>query len=110
MKVPYALRVLSGAKFKNLNTVINSIHDKTGKSKVGLFFDIGWCALRYGAGYNDYDIFEFYNIKHDKRKTFVTRFKNKKMLTMLNDPKFSDLFDKKSQFLTQKILYVCKGK
>ena len=98
MKVPYALRVLSGARFKTLNKVINSIHEKTGKSKLYLFYDIAKCALLYGAGYNDYDIFEFYDIKHDKRKTFVTRFKNKKMLNMLNDPAFSDLFDKKSQF------------
>lgn len=98
MKIPYALRVLSGAKFKNLNKVIDSIHEKTGKSKIYLFYDIAKCAILYGAGYNDYDIFEFYNIKHNKRKTFVTRFKNKKMLNMLNDPAFSDLFDKKSQF------------
>lgn len=98
MKIPYALRVLGGAKIKNLNNVINRIHKDTGLNKAYLFYDISKCAILYGAGYNDYDIFEFYNIKHDKRKTFVTRFKNKKILNMLNDPAYSDLFDKKSEF------------
>lgn len=98
MKLTYTLRVLSGARFKKLFKILNSIHEKTNKNRFILFLDIINCAIRYGAGYNDYDIFEFYNIKHDKRKTFVTRFKNKKIIMMLNDPDFADIFDKKNQF------------
>lgn len=98
MKITYTFRVLSGVRFKKIFKVVNSVHTKTGKNKVLILCDIIICAIRYGAGYNDYDIFEFYNIKHDKRKTFVTRFKNKKLITMLNNPDYSDLFDKKSEF------------
>ena len=98
MKITYAFRVLSGVRFKKISKVLNSVHEKTGKNRFFILCDIIVCAIRYGAGYNDYDIFEFYNIKHDKRKTFVTRFKNKKLITMLNNPDYSDLFDKKNQF------------
>lgn len=98
MKITYTLRVLSGVRFKKIFNVVNSIHEKTGKNKFFLFCDIIICGIRYGAGYNDYDIFEFYNIKHDKRKTFVTRFKNKKLIMMLNNPDYADIFDKKNQF------------
>lgn len=98
MKITYAFRVLSGVRFKKISKVLNSVHEKTGKNRFFILCDIIVCAIRYGAGYNDYDIFEFYNIKHNKRKTFVTRFKNKKLITMLNNPDYSDLFDKKNQF------------
>lgn len=98
MKITYTFRVLSGVRFKKIAKVINSVHEKTNKNKFLILCDIIICAIRYGAGYNDYDIFEFYNIKHDKRKTFVTRFKNKKLIMMLNNPDYSDLFDKKNEF------------
>lgn len=98
MKITYTFRVLSGVRFKKITKVINSVHEKTNKNKFLILCDIIICAIRYGAGYNDYDIFEFYNIKHDKRKTFVTRFKNKKLIMMLNNPDYSDLFDKKNEF------------
>ena len=35
------------------------------------------CSIRYGAGYNDYNIFEYYNMNAKQRKTFMTRLKNK---------------------------------
>ena len=98
MKITYTFRVLSGVRFKKLSKAINNVHEKTGKNKFLIFCDIVNCAIRYGAGYNDYDIFEFYNIKHNKRKTFVTRFKNKKIIMMLNDPAYADIFDKKNKF------------
>ena len=98
MKITYTLRVLSGVRFKKIAKVLNSVHKKTGKNRFYILCDILICSIRYGAGYNDYDIFEFYNIKHDKRKTFVTRFKNKKIIMMLNNPDYADLFDKKNKF------------
>lgn len=98
MKLFYSMRVLSGVKFKNLNKIINKVHDRTNKNKIVIFFDIAQCAIRYGAGYNDYWIFEFFDIPHEKRKTYITRFKNKKMLQMLNDPKSCYKFDQKRTF------------
>ena len=96
--IKYLARVLSGAKFKNMFEKIDEIHEKTGKGKAGLFFDMINCSIRYGAGYNDYNIFEYYNMNAKQRKTFMTRLKNKKLITKLNDPNYSYIFDQKNVF------------
>lgn len=98
MNIKYLARVLGGAKIKNLNQVVNDIHSKTGKNRAYLFFDIIACSLKYGAGYNDYIIFEFYNMKASQRKTYLTRLKNKKLVTTLNDMRYSHVFDEKNLF------------
>ena len=94
----YYLRVMSGMRFKKLSNVINAVHQKTKKNKVFLFFDIINCAIQYGAGYNDYNIFAFYNMNHKQRKTFVTRLKNKKIVLACNNPEYSHIFDNKNEF------------
>ena len=80
MNIKYVARVLGGARFKKMFEKIDIIHEKTGKNKVGLFFDMIGCTLKYGAGYNDYIIFEFYNMNAKERKTYLTRMKNKKLV------------------------------
>ena len=98
MNIKYVARVLGGARFKKMFEKIDIIHEKTGKNKVGLFFDMIGCTLKYGAGYNDYIIFEFYNMNAKERKTYLTRMKNKKLVTTLNDLRFSHIFDEKNLF------------
>lgn len=94
----YILRVLSGVRFEKMFTVIDRIHEKSGKNKAAIFFDMINCAIRYGAGYYDYEIFEFYNMNHEHRKTYVTRVKNKKIISIMNDDGYSDIYDSKNKF------------
>lgn len=98
MNIQYLKRVLGGASIKKMGEKINVIHEKSGKNRVILFFDMLMCSLKYGAGYNDYIIFEFYNMKAAQRKTYLTRLKNKKLVTMMNDEKFAHIFDEKNLF------------
>lgn len=99
MNIPkYILRVLSGVRPKKLFAVVDKVNKKTGKNKIAIFFDIINCAIRYGAGYYDYDIFAFYNMDHEHRKTFVTRVKNKKIISIMNDDTYSDIYDSKNKF------------
>ncbi len=98
MNVKYVARVLHGAKLKKMFQKIKMIHHKTGKSRIGLFFDMIGCTIKYGAGYNDYIIFEFYNMNKAERKTYLTRMKNKKLVTMLNDMQYARIFDEKNLF------------
>lgn len=94
----YILRVLSGVRLNKLNAVINNVKEKSGKSKIGIFFDMLNCTIRYGAGYNDYDIFRFYEIPAKLRKTYVTRIINKKIIMKCNDQSVSDELHYKSRF------------
>ena len=98
MDLKYFSRVLKGATFKKASEVVNDVHKRTKKARVFIVLDILWCFARYGAGYKDYSIFEFYNMKHAERATYMTRMKNRKLITMLNDEKYSYIFDKKNVF------------
>ena len=98
MKFKYLMRVLGGASFKKMGKAINVVHEKSGKSKFTTFFDMLGCSLKYGAGYNDYIIFEFYRMKAKQRKTYLTRVKNKRLVSTLNDEKYAHIFDEKNLF------------
>ena len=97
-RLKYYLRVLSGTSFKKLGTAINKSHEKSGKNKVFIFFDMLACAMFYGAGYNDYLIFAFWDMKRFQRKTYLTRLVNKRLVTTVNDSRFRYIFDKKDEF------------
>lgn len=98
MNIQYLKRVLGGASIQKMREKIRAIHEKSGRNRVALFFDMLMCSLKYGAGYNDYIIFEFYNMKAAQRKTYLTRLKNKKLVTMMNDEKYARIFDEKNLF------------
>ena len=97
-KILYKFRAIFKGNYKAFNKTIKEVHDKTNKSKISIFFDIMWCLLRYGAGHNDYRVFAFYNLNSKERDTYLTRFRNKKIIDILNDSKYSDYFDNKAVF------------
>ena len=94
----YIFRVLRGASFQKLFTVIDRIHEKSGQSKLYTLFDIINCAIRYGAGYYDYLIFAFWAMNHRQRNTYLTRMRNKRLNTLLHDENYTYIFDKKQEF------------
>ena len=98
MNHQYIFRVLRGASFKKLFSVIDRVHEKSGQNRVYTFFDMINCALRYGAGYHDYLIFAFWDMNHKQRNTYLTRVRNKRLNTLLHDDRYTDIFDKKNQF------------
>lgn len=98
MSIKDVLNIAGGARISKMNKVIDEINQKTGKSKAVMFFDILSCSLKYGAGYFDYQIFEFYNMNSKERKTYMTRVKNKKLIMRMNNQEFSYIFDQKDVF------------
>lgn len=94
----YIFKVLAHASFGKMKNVIKVVHQKSGKNSISIFFDMLWCAKRYGAGYYDYQIFAFYNLNKEQRKTFVTRLISKKFNTYMNDPEYDHLFNNKDEF------------
>lgn len=96
--IKFVLKVISGGSFKKVKTVVDDVSLKTDKNKFFILVDMAICFILYGAGINDYNVFAFYNIKHKKRKTYVTRVKNKKIITLCNNPDYSYIFDNKNEF------------
>lgn len=97
-KTKYYLRIITGVRFKRLKNVIDDVAKKSSRSKLFIFFDMINCALRYGAGFHDYNIFAFYNLNHKQRKTYVTRVVNKKVISLCNNSDYSYIFDQKNIF------------
>ncbi|MBQ9273088.1 MAG: hypothetical protein IJ227_05165 [Mogibacterium sp.] len=105
--IGYITRVISGVRFDKMNKTLEVVKEKSGQSKARTFFDMLWCAARYGAGYYDYTMFGFYDMNGKQRDTYLTRIRNKKVCDLMNEEGYGDLFDDKLQFnpLFEKFLH-----
>lgn len=97
-ELAYKLYILKNVNFGRFKEVIDELHRRTGKSKAWLAADVVRCMKKYDAGYNDYQIFQWYNLKDWQKDTFFTRFRNKKFIMMMNDQSYSDCFNDKIKF------------
>ena len=46
-RLQYYMRVIKGASFEKFSKVLNNAHERSGKSKIFIFFDMINCTLRY---------------------------------------------------------------
>lgn len=97
-QIRYITRLLGGAHYKKMFKAAKEIAKEAHRTSLGIFLDMAWCFVAYGAGYNDYKIFQFYNLKNKQRKTYVTRIRHKKVVTAFNDPAYSPIIDRKDLF------------
>lgn len=93
---------------KYFNKTIGYVHKKTMYPYTFLFFDILWCFIRYGTTYNDYRIFEFYNINSSLRKTYVSKRKYNMINKKLVDTSIVNVINDKSLFLLRFKDYIGK--
>ena len=108
-KLDYLLRVASGMSVDKLKQCVNDAHERSGKPKAALLLDILHCARKFGAGYYDYLIFEFYEMNDAQRATYMTRLRNKRFDDMINDPVDAEIFDDKSRFYAHFSDYLRRG-
>lgn len=94
----YILKRLKNMDYLSFFYTINRIHKKTNKNSFIIFCDIIYCGFKYMAGYVDYEVFEFYNMKKDQRKTIITRGINNKYVKELNDKNYFKYIDDKTLF------------
>ena len=97
----YLFQRLLDMNYKAMLEKINSIHKKTGRSRVAIFRDMKDCAVKYGAGYMDYDLFEMYNLTHEQRDTYLTRGRNNALVVKYNDKAYFDELGDKIKFNTR---------
>lgn len=94
-KLTYLIQRTLHMNYRAMLDKIGSIHKKTGMSRRAIFRDMRECAVKYGAGYMDYDLFEMYNLTADQRDTYLTRGRNNAIVVRYNDKAhFDDLGDK----------------
>lgn len=105
----YLMRVASGMSLAKLRQCVDDAHERSGKPKLALYFDIAHCMRKFGAGYYDYLIFEFYNMTDAERATYMTRMRNKRFDDMINDPADTPIFDDKSRFYARFDRFLHRG-
>ncbi len=98
MNIGYAVKRLFKLDFGRAFRQLNKTAEKSGKSKLYIFFDMLGCAVKYGAGPNDYELFEFYDIPSNKRKTYITRGVNNSLVKRFNNKDYWKYFDDKHLF------------
>lgn len=96
--IGYVLRRLLDMNYKAMFDKLNSMHKKTGKSRLFLLWDMQKCAVNYGAGYMDYDLFEMYNLTNAQRDTYLTRGRNNALFIKYNNPDLVHVFTNKHEF------------
>lgn len=74
------------------------ISELTGNRQICIILDMLWCLIRYGASPNNYELFDFYTLTPEKRKTYVTYAVSRKMIKKFNDPEKIGLFENKISF------------
>jgi glutathione synthase/RimK-type ligase-like ATP-grasp enzyme len=97
-KLLYILKCIIHMDYKNLFETVDKCHEICGKSKIVLFFDIVYCGFRYGAGYKDYILCEWYLLTKEQRATYVTRGVNNTITRLMNNPDYYHIFDNKEEF------------
>ena len=96
----YLIQRALDMNYKAMLEKINSIHKKTGRSRLSVFRDMKDCAVKYGAGYMDYDLFEMYNLTAEQRDTYLTRGRNNGLVVKYNDKAYFDELGDKIKFNT----------
>ena len=100
-KASYLVQRVLRMNYKAMLDKISSIHAKTGRSRLAVFRDMKDCALKYGAGYMDYDLFEMYNLTPEQRDTYLTRGRNNELVARYNDRAHMDQLGDKIKFNTR---------
>ncbi len=96
--IKYIFKRLKTIDWKSMINKINSVHRKTGMSRIKIFNDMKECAVKYGAGYMDYDLFEMYNLTDAQRNTYLTRGRNNNLVVKYCDKSYLHFFMNKDEF------------
>ena len=97
-KFEYILKKIKSMDMKAMFKTIDEIHKENGKSKLSIFYDMQKCARRYGAGYSDYYLLEFYKKTDSQRNTYLTGGRNSELCKKYYDMNYLHCFVNKDEF------------
>lgn len=94
----YLLRVFKGMSLEKFNDVLERTQEFSGMSKAAIIADMLKCTRKFGTGYYDYLTFGFWDLTDEQRDTYLTRLRNKKLISHFNDDTYESLIDDKEEF------------
>ena len=97
-RILYLIKRILKMDYKGLFKTVKAVHKKSGINSIKLFFDVIKCGLKYGAGYKDYELCEWWNLNDAQRATYVTRGINNTIVTLLNNKEYYHILDNKIEF------------
>lgn len=105
-KLGYVLHCAVRMDYGELFRTVEAVCKATGRHRLEVLLDVVICGFRYGAGFNDYLLCEFYNLTSEQRATYVTRSVNNTLVQLLNDREYYHIFDNKSEFYQKFAPYI----
>lgn len=97
-KIKYILRCIKTLNYKSMIKIAKKISKENHKLLIFTLIDMIYCGFKYGAGYYDYQEFEFYNLNKEERKTYLTRTKNNLIIKTYNKKEDFNILDDKILF------------
>lgn len=89
---------LKNLRMENVRRNIAFVQAASGKSSPRIFLDMVFCFVRYGAGYVDYQTYNFINLPAKQRNTYLTRNRCRLFLRKVNCPDYEAYFEDKIRF------------
>ena len=83
---------------KRLLRQLDPICDKYKTLKLFFLIDAAYCYVRHGSSPRDYINYQFYKLKNNEKKKFITMRGTKKIEKIFNDPKNAECFNNKFKF------------
>ena len=100
-KISFIIKRVFDMNYKDMLASVSRMHKRSGKNRVGLFVDMIYCGWKYGAGYRDYEYFEFWLMNRAERSTYVTRTANNLIMAKLNKKEYYHCLNDKVDFNTK---------
>ncbi len=97
-KLKYILRCIRSLDYRSMIRIAKKIGKDNNKFFGFVIVDMVYCGFKYGAGYYDYQEFEFYNLNKEERKSYLTRTKNNLIIRTYNKKDDFYLLDDKLIF------------
>ncbi len=97
-KLKYIIYCIRRLDYKNMIRTAKKVSKKSHKPFIYIFLDMLYCGFVYGAGYYDYQEFEFYLLNRKERKTYLTRAKNNAIVSKYNNKEYFYILDDKITF------------
>lgn len=97
-KIKYIFKCIKTLDYKNMIKIAKKISKRHHKFFIFILIDMVICGFKYGAGYYDYQEFEFYLLNKKERNTYLTRTKNNLIIRKYNKKDDFYLLDDKVKF------------